>query len=128
MQVLFKYMPYFYISVEKGMEREVESVLRRKYADQVADVVIKSMWDLDMPNHLAGNQRTELQLKFRNVQVWRARLPGRLLAPACACVQLRASVPGHPLTFPLTFNLQHGAVGNNGTGSHGGAKGDDGGR
>ena len=52
MQVLFKYMPYFYISVEHGMDREVESVLRRKYADQIADVVIKQMWDLDMPNHL----------------------------------------------------------------------------
>jgi DNA polymerase epsilon subunit 1 len=54
-QVLFKYMPYFYISVEKGMDREVESVLRRKYADQIADVVIKQMWDLDLPNHLGTN-------------------------------------------------------------------------
>jgi DNA polymerase epsilon subunit 1 len=48
-------MPYFYISVEKGMDREVESVLRRKYADQIADVVIKQMWDLDLPNHLGTN-------------------------------------------------------------------------
>lgn len=64
-------MPYFYISVEKGMEREVESVLRRKYMDQIADVVLKDMWDLDMPNHLAGHKRTMIQLKFRNVQVCR---------------------------------------------------------
>lgn len=66
---MFKYQPYFYISVDSGMEREVESVLRRKYLDQIADVVVKEMWDLDMPNHLAGNKRNEIQLKFRNVAV-----------------------------------------------------------
>lgn len=69
-KVLFTYAPYFYVAVEPGMEREVESVLRRKYADQISDVVLKEMWDLDMPNHLAGNKRTEIQLKFRNVQVF----------------------------------------------------------
>jgi hypothetical protein len=68
-KVLFTYAPYFYVAVEPGLEREVESVLRRKYADQIADVVLKELWDLDMPNHLAGNKRTEIQLKFRNVQV-----------------------------------------------------------
>ncbi len=68
-QVLFKYMPYFYVCAEKGSEREVESVLRRKYAEEIADVVVKEMWDLDLPNHLAGNKRAEIQLKFRNVKV-----------------------------------------------------------
>ena len=68
-QVLFKYAPYFYVSVEEGLEREVESVLRRKFAEEIADVVQKDMWDLDMPNHLAGHKRTEIQLKFRNCQV-----------------------------------------------------------
>ena len=68
-QVLFKYASYFYVSVEEGLEREVESVLRRKFAEEIADVVQKDMWDLDMPNHLAGHKRTEIQLKFRNCQV-----------------------------------------------------------
>ena len=53
-QVLFKYAPYFYVSVEEGLEREVESVLRRKFAEEIADVVQKDMWDLDMPNHFEG--------------------------------------------------------------------------
>ena len=51
------------------MEREVESVLRRKHAEQIADVELKEMWDLDMLNHLAGYQRSIIALKFRNVQV-----------------------------------------------------------
>jgi len=68
-QVLFKYLPYIYIAVENKMEREVESVLRRKYAEQLADVELKEMWDLDMLNHLAGNMRSIVALKFRNVQV-----------------------------------------------------------
>ena len=68
-QVFFKYAPYFYIAVENDMEREVESVLRRKYVEELADVAIKDMWDLDLPNHLAGHMRKMIQLKFRNVQV-----------------------------------------------------------
>eukprot|EP00960_Hanusia_phi_P004316 125836-Hanusia_phi.AAC.4 len=67
-KVLFKYNPYFYIATEPGFEREIESVLRRKYAEVLADVVHKQMWDLDMPNHLAGLKRNMLQLKFRNVK------------------------------------------------------------
>jgi hypothetical protein len=39
-----------------------------------------------MPNHLAGNKRTELQLKFRNVQVWRAH------SLQCQCLSVPACV------------------------------------
>ena len=87
--MLFKYAPYFYVSVEKGMEREVESVLRRKYVEEIADVVQKEMWDLDLLNHLAGHKRILIQLKFRNCQVSHASCPlichGRL-QPCIACL------------------------------------------
>ncbi|KAJ1486878.1 hypothetical protein T484DRAFT_1788274, partial [Baffinella frigidus] len=33
------------------------------------DVLHKDMWDLDLPNHLAGHKRTLLQLKFRNTKL-----------------------------------------------------------
>ncbi len=39
-----------------------------QYADTVSDVVHLEMWDLDLPNHLAGHKRKLLQLKFRNVK------------------------------------------------------------
>jgi len=45
--VLFKFDPYFYVVAEEGHEREVESVLRRKYSDTILDVLHKDMWDPD---------------------------------------------------------------------------------
>ena len=67
-KVMYKYQPYFYVVAEADTEREVESVLRRKFADQIADIVHRDWWDLDKPNHLAGNKQRVLMLKFRNVK------------------------------------------------------------
>lgn len=113
-QVFFKYAPYFYIAVENDMQREVESVLRRKYVEELADVAIKDMWDLDLPNHLAGHKRKMIQLKFRNVQVRMvpalptSREPALLCSYATLTHRVTILVP-RSLTRLFTYvkNLQH---------------------
>jgi hypothetical protein len=58
-----------YVISFRDIPGQVESILRRKYSETILDVVHQDMWDLDLANHLAGNKRTLLLLKFRNVKV-----------------------------------------------------------
>ncbi|KAL1527844.1 hypothetical protein AB1Y20_009223 [Prymnesium parvum] len=59
---------YFYISVQPGAEQEVEMSLRRKFPDQIKDVVSTVKEDLALPNHLAGLTKSYIKLVFRNTR------------------------------------------------------------
>ncbi|CAL55806.1 DNA polymerase epsilon, catalytic subunit A,C-terminal [Ostreococcus tauri] len=63
-----KYKPYFYVATKTGCEHEVEALLRRRYGEQIADVVMEDKEDLDLKNHLSGLKQTYLKVEFLTVQ------------------------------------------------------------
>ena len=62
------YQPYFLLGCYPGTESLVEEWLRRRFEGVLHSVERKHLDDLKLPNHLVGNQRTALQLRFMNVQ------------------------------------------------------------
>ena len=59
---------YFYISVAAGHESDVDSQLRRKFAQQIKDVKHVYKEDLALANHLSGKQKLYLKLTFRSTR------------------------------------------------------------
>lgn len=47
-KALIKFQPYFYVFVGDKHSQEVETILRRKYKDVLADIVNVEVEDLDM--------------------------------------------------------------------------------
>jgi DNA polymerase epsilon subunit 1 len=62
-----EYDPYFLIAVKGGREAEVEEWCRRMFEGLLKGVKRTEKEDLQTPNHLVGNRRAFLQLKFANV-------------------------------------------------------------
>ena len=62
-----EYDPYFLIASEWGKEAEVEEWVRRKLEGAIKGVRRLVKDDLSMDNHLRGNRRTYLELRFANV-------------------------------------------------------------
>jgi DNA polymerase epsilon subunit 1 len=71
---------YFYIAVSEGHASDVDSSLRRRFAEQIKDIRHVHKEDLELPNHLSGKRKLYLQLLFRNTRdLMEVR---RLLLPA----------------------------------------------
>ncbi|KND02716.1 DNA polymerase epsilon catalytic subunit [Spizellomyces punctatus DAOM BR117] len=62
------YEPYFFVLCKPGTEADVEEYIRRRFDKVILSVERVEKDDLDLANHLLGNKRTLLKLKFWNVQ------------------------------------------------------------
>lgn len=60
--------PYFLICCKDKKENDVQVFLKRQFADTIETVETIKKENLDLPNHLIGNQSTYLKLSFRNTQ------------------------------------------------------------
>ncbi|KAL8140374.1 hypothetical protein V2J09_006395 [Rumex salicifolius] len=67
-KVKHKFRPYFYAATKYKMEMDVESYLRRRYENDIANVEIVDKEDLDLKNHLSGLHKTYLKISFDTVQ------------------------------------------------------------
>ncbi len=62
------YEPYFYLCMAgSSSEREIVSVLERRFEGRLSSVSVVEREDLEMPNHLAGHKRRLIMLSFRSV-------------------------------------------------------------
>ncbi|CAF4410646.1 unnamed protein product, partial [Rotaria sp. Silwood2] len=78
------YPPYFYVGAKVGRENDVDAYLSKRYHNRFlsCDLVAKEdlekicltikkntpkFFDLDLPNHLAGIQRTFIRLRFHDI-------------------------------------------------------------
>eukprot|EP01134_Creolimax_fragrantissima_P001067 CFRG1067T1 len=61
------YSPYFYVAVVDGMEREVETWLKKKFST-IKQIHIVQKEDLDLDNHLIGITRSLLKIDFLHTQ------------------------------------------------------------
>lgn len=67
-KVTIVYQPYFLLSCFPGTESLVEEWLRRRFESVLHSIERLYKEDLKLPNHLVGNQRLVLRLRFINVQ------------------------------------------------------------
>jgi DNA polymerase epsilon subunit 1 len=62
------YEPYFYLAVAEGKSaREIMIALKRRFDSHGMQIDFADKEDLDMPNHLSGNMRRFLKLRFASV-------------------------------------------------------------
>ncbi|PKI82744.1 Pol2p [Malassezia vespertilionis] len=66
-KVTILYLPYFLVGCYPGTESVVEEWVRRRFEGLVQSVERNQVDDLKLANHLVGNQRTVLRLRFHNV-------------------------------------------------------------
>ncbi|KNA12254.1 hypothetical protein SOVF_127620 [Spinacia oleracea] len=67
-KVKYKFRPYFYAATKEKMETDVESYLRRRYENDIANIEIMEKEDLDLKNHLSGLRKSYLKISFDTVQ------------------------------------------------------------
>ena len=61
------YAPYFYIGTKLGRENDVFAYLSKRYHNRCLSCELVAKEDLDLPNHLAGIQRTFIRLRFYDI-------------------------------------------------------------
>ncbi|WFD34820.1 DNA-directed DNA polymerase [Malassezia cuniculi] len=66
-KVTVPYMPYFLLGCKPGTESSVEEWLRRRFEGVIHSIERRTVDDLRLPNHLVGNKRLVMALRFRNV-------------------------------------------------------------
>ena len=67
-KVTVVYQPYFLLGCRPGTEPMVEEWLRRRFEGVLHAIERRYVDDLKLPNHLVGNKRLVLALRFLNVQ------------------------------------------------------------
>ena len=67
-KVTVVYQPYFLLGCRPGTEPMVEEWLRRRFEGVLHAIERRYVDDLKLPNHLVGNKRQVLALRFLNVQ------------------------------------------------------------
>lgn len=67
-KVTVVYQPYFLLGCRPGTEGIVEEWLRRRFESQLHSIERRHVDDLKLANHLVGNKRLVLVLRFLNVQ------------------------------------------------------------
>lgn len=66
-KVTVPYLPYFLLGCKVGTESIVEEWLRRRFEGVIYTIERRVVDDLRLPNHLRGNKRNVMALRFRNV-------------------------------------------------------------
>lgn len=66
-KVTVPYLPYFLLGCKPGTESLIEEWLRRRFEGVIYTIERRIVDDLRVPNHLVGNKRQVLALRFRNV-------------------------------------------------------------
>ena len=64
---LFPYKPYFYVSFDSGMEKEVQSYLESKL-EKIDSIELIDKVDLEEINHLSGRKKQYLKINFKTVK------------------------------------------------------------
>ena len=72
---------YCYLYVAAGHEADVDTSLRRKFPEQILDILSVEIEDLTLPNHLSGKKKRCLKLLFANTR--KLMDVRRLLLPRC---------------------------------------------
>lgn len=72
---MIPYRPYFYVSFEPGMEKEVQSYLESKL-ERIESIELVEKVDLEEINHLSGRKKEYLKINFRTVKdLTNAKMP-----------------------------------------------------
>ncbi|CAH1796227.1 unnamed protein product [Owenia fusiformis] len=102
------FMPYFYVKVKKGTEREVASFLNKKFTGKVVKVESVQKEDLDLHNHLTGLKQTFIKLSFHCTEDMNA--VKRVINPAVKKNKEREKTQGEYTTMMTNHLMGDGAA------------------